>query len=249
MCDGMRVPVRDFLGFPLLPVVCPRIRETIHLKCCNREIGRDSLEERVLEHLSKLVFADKVIPDIIKYYNEYQRERNKDSIDILKNYKQQIKKLEKKIDNVVQVISQTASMALSEKLQALESEKFSIEINIHQLEREQSENHVTEDDLKKAFRKARKLLESKDLENTKELMQTFVEQVLMFPDRIEISFNIGIPSDVFKKPDIEKSHYPMPAKANDSAIFCQPPRNSHAMEAVAEKEGVEPSHGLPRLKL
>lgn len=113
------------------------------VQCNNREMGRDLLEEHVLEHLSKLVFNDKIIPELVNYYNEYQNERDKDSVDVLKQYRQQEKKLLQEINNIVHVISQTASLALSEKLQALENEKLGVEIHIRKLEQEQIRNTIT----------------------------------------------------------------------------------------------------------
>lgn len=172
--------------------------------CKNSEIERSKLEDFVLDKLASLVFDDAKIPHIIACYQEYQSEQDKESLLEIKLLKSHRSKIESETANIVNVISQTGSIALASRLQELEQELISIDTKLVRLEEEVASNAVTEGEIKAAFEKARELLKQKTLPNTKELIRIFVDKVVMFTDRIEVSFNIGFPTEIFKK---EKSHH------------------------------------------
>lgn len=88
------------------------------------------------------------------------------------------------------VIVQTGSAALSGKLKDLEKEKAELEQTLSAKKQELSKLSVDEKELKKAFRKAKKMLESGTLLNRKAIIQHYVKQVVVYNDKIVIEFNV-----------------------------------------------------------
>lgn len=101
-----------------------------------------------------------------------------------------IAETDKGINNIVNLVVSTGSAALAEKLKELEAEKAQLEISLKEAERKLSEMTVDEAQLKKAFSKAKRLLKSGSLKNRKAIVQQYVRQVVIYPDRIEVEFNI-----------------------------------------------------------
>lgn len=165
-------------------------RKNGKVKCKNHEINRDLVESIVQKRLANKVFDESLLPEIIEKYNDFAASKNTDLVLGIKTLKENINETTKGIDNIVNVIMQTGSAALSDKLKYLEQEKAKLEQALSDKERELSQMSVNEKELKKAFRKAKKMLESGTLSNQKAIIQHYVKQVVVHNDRIVIEFNV-----------------------------------------------------------
>lgn len=165
-------------------------RKNGKVKCKNHEINRDLVESIVQKRLANKVFDESLLPEIIEKYNDFAASKNTDLILGIKTLKDNISGTTKGIDNIVNVIMQTGSAALSDKLKYLEQEKAKLEQALSDKERELSQMSVNENELKKAFRKAKKMLESGTLSNQKAIIQHYVRQVVVHNDKIVIEFNV-----------------------------------------------------------
>lgn len=159
-------------------------------KCKNPGIRRDVLEKMILESLSEKVFDKGILPSIISKYNDFALTKNKEFILMKNQLENRIAETDKGINNIVNLVVSTGSAALAEKLKELEAEKAQLEISLKEAERKLSEMTVDEAQLKKAFSKAKRLLKSGSLKNRKAIVQQYVRQVVIYPDRIEVEFNI-----------------------------------------------------------
>ena len=159
-------------------------------KCRNRGTQRDLIESIILNKLSEKVFDVKILPEIIARYNDFALSKNKEFIAVKKQLEQRLAEIEKGIANIVNLVVTTGSAALAEKLKELELEKVTLEISLKEAERKLSEMSVDEAQLKKAFSKAKSLLKSGTLKNRKAIVQQYVKQVVMYPDKVEIEFNV-----------------------------------------------------------
>jgi site-specific DNA recombinase len=159
-------------------------------KCRNRGTQRDLIESIILNKLSEKVFDVKILPEIISRYNDFALSKNKEFIAVKKQLEQRLAEIDKGIANIVNLVVTTGSAALAEKLKELELEKVTLEISLKEAERKLSEMSVDEAQLRKAFSKAKSLLKSGTLKNRKAIVQQYVKQVVMYPDKVEIEFNV-----------------------------------------------------------
>lgn len=160
------------------------------IKCKNHEIQRDLIESIVQKKLANKVFNEDVLPEVMSKYNEFAAAKNTDLIASIAAVKDKIAETEKGIANIVNVIMQTGSAALSDKLKELECDKAKFEQTLHEKQRELSEMTVDEKVLKQAFKKAKKMLESGTLSNKKAIIDRYVNKIILNKDRIVIEFYI-----------------------------------------------------------
>ena len=160
------------------------------IKCKNPEIQRDLIESIDQKRLAGKVFDETVLPEVISKYNEFAASKNTELISAIAMIKDKIAETEKGIANIVNVIMQTGSAALSDKLKVLECDKAKFEQTLYEKQRELSEMTVDEKVLKQAFKKAKKMLESGTLSNKKAIIDRYVNQIILHRDKIVIEFNV-----------------------------------------------------------
>ena len=167
---------------------CTRNNGTV--KCSNHEIQRDKLELIVMKQLAEKVFDERFLPEILARYNDFAASKNTELQTALAAGKAKLSEVERGISNIVNVIMQTGSAALSEKLKELEKDKAILEDSIAVQERELTQTRVSEKELKKAFKKAKDMLESGTLANRKAIIQCYVKVITMYHDKIVMEFNV-----------------------------------------------------------
>lgn len=159
----------------------------------------------MLQKLSGYVFSEQAFPEIAKAYERYVQSLDQSSILKQDAYKKRLKDLSSSINNIVQVMMTTASSALAGKLQELEQEKTQIQYKMEELSKRQKQASIDMDALHETFVKARSMFATGTLrsERSRELLALFVDRVLVFYDRIEIRFNLGMepPPTSDYKPD------------------------------------------------
>lgn len=154
------------------------------------------LEKIVLSELAKIVFNDSIIPEIHKGYNDYLQQKNNGSLAVQKGLKQGIGEINRQMDNIVSVISQTPSNVLVEKLNELDARKKALEEGLYEIQNGCEKKLVSAENLAIAFANARQMLESKQLSNIKVLIERFVHKIIINGDEIEIQFNLNVGSRV-----------------------------------------------------
>ena len=161
------------------------------VKCKNTGIRREYIENIILERLSGAVFNEKLLPDILDKYNQYALSRNKTYIITSEELKKKISENNKHIDNIVNVIMQTGSATLTDKLKELEKTKADLENALAENERKLAEVSIDAKRLKLAFKKARQMLKSGTLKNRKAIVEQYIKQVVIYKDKIEIEYRIS----------------------------------------------------------
>lgn len=135
-----------------------------------------------------------MIPKIYDNINQFILEKE-GGVKLSKiNAENRLKEVSKQIDNLVDVIADTGSKAVIERLESLEKEKALIEAKVFNFDRELSKKVISKARLKKLFSKAKSLFEQGTLDASKKLIDLFVESVNVYKDHIEIKLNI-LPTD------------------------------------------------------
>lgn len=158
--------------------------------CKNNEISRNYIESVVLEHIADTVFTDSIIPIVRQSYNEFIKD-GKQSIHAseLTRTKWRLTKLTNDIDELVEVLIQTKSKALCEKLEVMEAEKQELTVEVHRLSCQNEVKSATNADIKRAFADIRKKLKTGNLDNLRQLIELYVESITVFPDNVVIVYN------------------------------------------------------------
>ena len=129
------------------------------------------------------LFDDKAIEQLIKQVLE-DKDKTNTVLPVLEN---QLKEIEKGIDNIINAIQQGVnSPAATKRLNELEKEKRDVELAI--AKEEMTHNTLTEEKLRMWFERFRKLDLSK-LENRRRLIDCFVNAIYLFDDKVVITLN------------------------------------------------------------
>ena len=160
-------------------------------KCRNPEIQRDVLEETVLKRLSEHVFDENRLPELLDSYNAYASEKNSALTTEIDGLKRRLSEIEKGIKNIVKMVEKTGSMAMSERLSELESEKVNVADLLEAAELKMSDYSISARKLKTAFRQAKKMLQSGTLKNRAAIIDRYVKKIMIYKERIVIEFNIA----------------------------------------------------------
>lgn len=161
------------------------------IKCKNPEIQRDRLEGAVLRMLSECIFDETRLPGLLQDYNAYAAKKNTALNTEIDALKRQLGEIDKGIRNIVKVVEQTGSAALSERLAGLETEKASITAALDEAKLRLSDNTVSINGLRSAFRKAKKMLADGTLKNRAAIIERYVKKITVYKDKIVIEFNIA----------------------------------------------------------
>ena len=105
--------------------------------------------------------------------------------------KAKIAETEKGISNIVDIVVATGSPALTDKLKELETTKAQLEHSLLEAEQKISDMTINPRQLKSAFKKAKQQLRTGDLKNKKAIVQQYVKQVTIHPDKVVMEFKIS----------------------------------------------------------
>lgn len=157
--------------------------------CTNKEISKPFIEGVVLEKLSEYVFHDKYISHITKEYNRFLQSKNSEYQSEYKGFQSQLKELYRKIDALVEMLMKTQSEILLDKLKGMEAEKVQLEARLQVMDQGASSVRVSEGDVRQAFGKIRELMKTGDLRNIKQVVDTYISKIIVYPKNVEIHFN------------------------------------------------------------
>jgi len=161
------------------------------IKCKNPEVQRNWIENVVITKLADNVFNEKMLPKLLEQYNSYALSKNRALTTNISAIKSKLSETEKNIDNIVNVVMQTGSVALNNKLKELEDNKAQLEMALLEAQNKLSEMSISENQLKRAFKKAKQMLLCATLKNRKAIIDQYVNKITIYKDTIAIEFNIS----------------------------------------------------------
>lgn len=159
--------------------------------CSNKEICSETLDRTVLDTLSNHLFDEALLPELYRRYADFAAEKNAEADNQLPTLRKQLETVQRGINNIVGVITQTGSTALSDQLRSLEQQKAGLEIQIKEHLDIQKSRCPDYETLKSAFSKAKELLKTGDLHCVRKVIDQHVDAVRLFSDRIEITLQVG----------------------------------------------------------
>lgn len=168
---------------------CSKRQRHSGVDCKTREIRMEYIDDYVLREILRVVLADERIPALVKGYQDAYAERRSDAGDEIKAIRAAIKVCEQKIANIIQVISTTGSPALVNALEALETDKARLECELNSAESNMRSSVLTEEEIRQAYVKARELFLQGDYETKRQLINLYLDKVLVYDDYVEVYIN------------------------------------------------------------
>ena len=144
----------------------------------------------MLDKLTKVIFNPDLIPDLVREYNEYIATKSGGARERLDALKAQIKDIDRKINNAVNLMIETGSAALKNKLSELEETKEKLRYELDEVESTLSQEQFSEQDIRKLFSRAEKQLKNGTLANRRMIIDQYIDKVVIYKDRIEVYMNL-----------------------------------------------------------
>ena len=122
-------------------------------------------------------------------YRELCKQEEVEDKDKIRSLWQNLKTVEQKIANIVNIIANTGSAALVTQLTQLEREKELLDVQIQEEERSAEESELDEDAILSAFHQAQKMFHNGTLPQMEHIINLYLDRVVVFPDYAEIHLN------------------------------------------------------------
>ncbi len=166
--------------------------------CDKKAIKKDWIENIVVQQIKETLLDQTLIDELIDgILNLLNQENN-----IIPILKKELAEVDKSINNIVAAIEQGIfTKATKQRLDELESRKEQLEIQI--IEENITQPTLTRNQLKFWFERLKKLNPNK-LEDRRRLIDTFVNSIIVYDDRIEFYFNYKGGAKTLTKTELDK---------------------------------------------
>lgn len=164
-------------------------------KCNTKEFNKTYLENFVLDVLYTQLFSQNSIQQLTKRLNQYKYEvhnRNEKEFETATN---QLMEVNEEISKTLEIVCQTGISidTVKEKLQGLEQQKHQLQHHIEELtvnvNLQISENMVCE-----LVEKAKEFIKSKNFPQCKSFINSYIENVVVYSEKVQVRFKINVPS-------------------------------------------------------
>ena len=164
--------------------------------CDLKAIRKEPLERFVVDTAIKVIFSDEIIERLIDLVMEAQQKENT-RLPVLKD---QLRDTEKRLANLLEAIEQgILTPTTKQRLDELEARKEALNTSI--LEEELKKPVLTREWLRFWFEKFRKG-DMRDMEHQRQIIDTFVNSVYVFDDRVVLNFNFTDDSKTISREEV-----------------------------------------------
>ena len=184
--------------------------------CDLKAIRKEPLERFVVDTAIKVIFSDEIIERLIDLVIEAQQQENT-RLPVLK---EQLQDTEKRLANLLEAIEQgILTSTTKQRLDELEARKEALNTSI--LEEELKKPVLTREWMRFWFEKFRKG-DMRDMEHQRQIIDTFVNSVYVFDDRVVLNFNFTDDSKTISREEVLGS----------SAVDNAPPKKHEILRLV-----------------
>lgn len=157
--------------------------------CRNKEINKPKLEIIVLRLLSDLVFSPEQLARVKDEFAAYVNSTESDHIGLLNALEKEMAKVEKKKQNLVEVIASTGNASLVNALNQIELDQDVLKQQINSLRLQIDEKMIAEEKIEQAFARAKEMFVSNRLKHAREIILLFVEGITVRETDVAITIN------------------------------------------------------------
>ena len=154
-----------------------------HKGCHMKPVRKAWIEDLVINQIKLLLNDEKLIDDIVYMFMEFQKKEN----TVIPHLERELAETEKAINNMLNAIEQgNITTSTKRRLDALEEKHRSIENEI--VKERMKRPQLTEEQVRFWFKRMREY-DITDLAQRKRLVDTFVNAIFVYNDRIIFTFN------------------------------------------------------------
>ncbi|GHV45336.1 recombinase RecD [Synergistales bacterium] len=167
-----------------------------HQGCSNKEIRREYLESYVLDELYNKLFSDGSIKKLAGLLSEYNRRKADDSDEELSLARKELDEINRKIDSVVRLVSDSGVSIETVKgnLRELEERKFFVDGRIRELSLQNNVAIITEEQIIELISRSKDFVRAKNISECRNFIEAYVEKVIVYGDKVEVRFKIHVPT-------------------------------------------------------
>lgn len=187
-----------------------------HKGCDKKTVRKDWIEDLVIKQIQKVLFDDALIENLADMVMKLQEQENTTLPLLHKQYAE----IQRGIDNLLNAIQQgIITASTKQRLEDLEKQKNKLSVQI--VKEEMAKPTLTKEQIIFWFHRFRKLNINK-LEHRRRLINSFVNAIYLYDDKIIITFNYKNGTKAITFADLEKS-----GLSSDLTAHALPKRNSH----------------------
>lgn len=154
-------------------------------------VRKEALENFGMSELAKVIHSEEYVSNILERFVEFYEEKNSNN-EIIKGLETRLKDIERKIANLVKIITDSGKFndIFQSELDELTNEKIAI---IDNLERERNielTQFVTKETIRRSYFNVLNLLETGETEDKVTIINTLLNRVVVYKNRVEIFINI-----------------------------------------------------------
>lgn len=159
--------------------------------CKMVSLRKEAIESFVLSEIEKIVHNEKYVTNILDSFVEFYKERNSNN-EIIKRLETRLQDVERRITNLVSIIADSGKYTdiFQSELDTLTNEKIKI---LADLKRESNIGFtecVTKEKVRRTYFNVLKLLETGTTDDKETIINTLLNRVVVYNDRIEIFINL-----------------------------------------------------------
>lgn len=179
---------------PNITYRCNKQARKTGIICNNREVNRDYIESFVMEQIEQSIFNDRMAAIIIAQFEEYLRKKNEEMSHTLHRLENETHAIDAKLENLSDILAdgvdrKQRSIILS-KMEKLEDEKTALQSYIAQEKATIALDIPDKKELEGYFRKAQEMFRAKTLDEMQQLIDLYVEKVIVNEDEIQVILNL-----------------------------------------------------------
>lgn len=170
-----------------------------HKGCDKKTVKKDWIENLVIDEIRKFLLDDELMNKLADSVMELQSKEN----FVLPVLQKQLKEVQKGIDNFMNAIQMgIITASTKERLEELEKQKSELSVQI--MKEEMTQPTLTKEQILFWLEKLRKLNPQK-LEHRRKLIDSFINAIFLYDDRIVITFNYKDGTKEVRFKDLEES--------------------------------------------
>ncbi len=179
---------------PNITYRCNKQARKTEMICNNREVNRDYIESFVMGQIEQSIFNKQMAGIIIAKFEDYLRKKNEAMSQTLRRLEGDIHAIDKKLDNLSEALADCSDkrqrgIVLS-KMEKLEDEKTALQSYIAQEKTAIALDIPDKKELEGYFHKAQEMFRAKTLDEMQQLIDLYVEKVIVNEDEIQVILNL-----------------------------------------------------------
>ena len=156
--------------------------------CSMKPINRDYIDDIVINQLSKNIFSPKSIEKLTKELTKCYNKSLQNNKSEIKDIDKQLMQINKEIDNLITALaSGISSLSIKDKLNSLEEKKIHLSTVKTELQCSLDSKILDENLIKQYLLKDASLLKNKSANDIKNIINTYVESVLVYDEKVEVN--------------------------------------------------------------